>query len=368
MTFKDVENRDEYESRGLLRSDSLDDLKVYTYTRKVEYDKLWDEFTLNSRGHIFNICTGECVARPFSKFFNIGQRDCQPDLWQPCQVFEKMDGWLATLYRYNNQFRIATRGSFKSEGAILASKHLNKHHDLSGLPDETTLVFEIISPTTRIIVDYKGETKLILLAAFNRITGEEYNWDQVCQWADQFGFDIPKVYNGWNAFNAVIAAKTLNPINNEGFVLKFENGQRLKVKGDQYVALASCLKQLSPLSLWKNMFDSRVKEEFLTIFDEPWLTEAKKMAKILGEQYDKFWDFLHKIEYPRVYDFVLTTTEEWDQINVQEHRKRFAKATKESKTEHVPAMFLIYDDNDVANEHIDQYVMKHIRPKKRTIE
>ncbi len=354
MNLESVKVRDEYEQQGLIRTDTLNDLKIYTYTTKCEYAHAWDDVTLNSRGHIFNVKTGECIACPFSKFFNVGQRQVQPNLWNPCQVVEKLDGWLGILYRHAGNFRIATRGSFQSVGAVIGSAWLNMEFKdgvnrqklLKQLPEEVTLIFEIISPETKIIVDYNNATNLVLTAAFNRHTGEEYSWEQVCAWAEEFSLDLPKIYEGWSSFHAIELAKTLEPNIQEGFVLRFENGQRLKVKGKQYIELASVLKQLTPLSLWKTMQNGKVNDAFLTIFQEPWLSEARQITKNLESGYRRA-KALVEADYKTVRCNIENTHD----------RKEFANAVKRY-SKYPPAMFSLYDGRN-----IDRFIMKHIKPR-----
>src|SRR4030095_2830850 len=70
-----LRRREEYVVAGLLRTDRTDDgrLAIYTYTDQCVYENAWDEVTRNSRGHIFDLQTGECVAWAFPKFFNLGE-------------------------------------------------------------------------------------------------------------------------------------------------------------------------------------------------------------------------------------------------------------------------------------------------------
>src|SRR5262249_9714715 len=141
-----IRRREEYVKSGLMRGDHADDgrLAIYTYTDQCVYDSAWDEMTLNSRGHIFDVQTGECVAWPFPKFFNLGEnRQSQADgfAWdQPYEIYEKMDGWLGILYRHEGRFKVATRGSFHSTGAVWATNFI-RDLDFSCLPDAATLCF-----------------------------------------------------------------------------------------------------------------------------------------------------------------------------------------------------------------------------------
>src|SRR5262249_1153008 len=59
-----VRRREEYVANGLLRSDRTDDgrLAIYTYTDQCTFANAWDDVTRNSRGHIYDLQTGECVA------------------------------------------------------------------------------------------------------------------------------------------------------------------------------------------------------------------------------------------------------------------------------------------------------------------
>ena len=48
------------------------DLWIYNYTKRCQYEKKWDEVTTMCRGLILNK-EGNIIARPFKKFFNIGE-------------------------------------------------------------------------------------------------------------------------------------------------------------------------------------------------------------------------------------------------------------------------------------------------------
>ena len=58
------------------------------------FENAWDEVTRNSRGHVFNLQTGECVAWPFPKFFNLGEnQESLPEKFpwdQPYEIMEKL--------------------------------------------------------------------------------------------------------------------------------------------------------------------------------------------------------------------------------------------------------------------------------------
>ena len=256
-----IEQRDRLVQEGLLRCDDLTNLRVYSYTDRC---KTWNHFTLNSRGIIYDRKTGKVVAQPFPKFWNMNQRIETQERNLPWRdgfrIFKKDDGWLGILYRVDGQHKIATRGSFESPGAVWATEYLQKY-DLTGLPDEVTLLFEIICPITHIVVDYGDREDLVLLAAYNRHTGEEYDWAQVEEWSHKFGFTLVESYTqDWLGYCRG-QIKTVSGAELEGFVIRFNNGLRVKIKSEDYFRRSYLLHYLTPLAVWKMMVNGRVSEE-----------------------------------------------------------------------------------------------------------
>ena len=275
-----VKRREILMNAGLLRGDRTDDgaLAVYTYTDQCVFERAWDKITLESRGHVFNMATGECVARPFAKFFNLGE---QADItyeklpWdKPYEVFEKVDGWLGVLYRHQGKFCVSSRGSFHSEGAQWASGFIQTK-DMSFLPDEVTLVFEIITPEQKIILDYKGEKTLYVLAAFNRHTGDEYSRQQVEEWAKLAGLPVVPKHDSLTIDDCMKIAKEME--GREGFVIRFADGRRVKVKTDWYCHIAKIMANMTPIALWECMKDGKVPDERMR--------EIPEELRALAEQY-----------------------------------------------------------------------------------
>ena len=124
-------------------------LTIWNYTDKVQFEGLWDETTLMTRGLVTDN-DGNIVARPFKKFFNLDEGKYTPT--EEFDVFEKMDGSLGILFNYDNQWVLATRGSFTSDQAIRGMEILKKYKYERLIPGYTYL-FEIIYPENRIVVD-----------------------------------------------------------------------------------------------------------------------------------------------------------------------------------------------------------------------
>src|ERR1700683_5287554 len=155
-------------------------LVIYNYGQKAQFDGIWDDVTCKTRGLIVDQSTGEVVARPFQKFFNLGHCGRPETAMENLpaelpEITEKMDGSLGVLYRVGRMCAIATRGSFSSDQAGWASAWYTKHLGKAVWPEGWTPLFSIISPENRIVVKYKWEG-LSLLALVNIETGEEMRY------------------------------------------------------------------------------------------------------------------------------------------------------------------------------------------------
>jgi len=351
-----VADRDKLVEQKFLRYNDLGDLRIYTYTDRCVHEKHWNSTTLQSRGHIYNRITGERVARPFSKFFNMGERqDTMEDSlpwYDGYMSFEKKDGWLGTLYRYDGEYRIATRGAFCSLGAIWATEFLNKHHDLTGLSDDITLVFEIVSDTTKIIINYDTE-ELVLLAAFNRHTGEEYPWWKVKSIALTYGFPLPQAHPLDFGLGPIqLLTNSLNSADGrkiEGFVIRFENGSRVKIKAADYLRRARLLSNLTPLSIWKTMSHGKISDTYRKTVDPEYLPMINEIANKLEQQYREVRKSVDN-------DFCLVKNDSVD-------RKDFASRMHLAKN-HNKVMFACLDNKESIIEH---YIMSLIRPHQNVI-
>jgi RNA ligase len=133
----------EREAQGFItcRSHPTSELLIWNYTVKCQYERAWDEVTMQARG-LITLPNGEIIAKPFKKFLNLDEH--QGDLpLEPFEVYEKYDGSLGIVFFYDGTWQIATRGSFESEQAKEGKKILDTL-DTSVLDKEYTYLFEII--------------------------------------------------------------------------------------------------------------------------------------------------------------------------------------------------------------------------------
>lgn len=208
-------------------------LVLFNYTQACQYMGRWNWFELNSRGLILDATTGEIVARPFRKFFNYGEHMPMPGTHM-VEITEKLDGSLGILYFHRDAWRIATRGSFTSEQAQWATDWLYRHLTRPLiLPEGFTLLFEIIYPANRIVVNYGDFEGLALIGARHRQFGHEMYAAELDVLAGELGVMRPKTFTFSRVEDILDAAAQLSA-NEEGWVIRYSDNERYKVKGDAY--------------------------------------------------------------------------------------------------------------------------------------
>lgn len=237
-------------TQGLVyRHKSGGHLLGYCYSDKCVYEKLWNDVTLMARGIILDINKKEVVATPFPKFFNIGEKiDSIPNL--PFQTYEKLDGSLIIIFFYNNQWQCATKGSFNSDQAIWAQTWLDEQ-ELFYLEEGTTYLAEAIYTQNKIVIKYPYEG-LVLLGAYDK-AGYELSYEKLLEMGKWLNWKVAQIYNYESISELLALTKTL-PSTQEGFVLHFSDGSRLKVKGDEYCRIHKMVSHVTPLAIWETMF------------------------------------------------------------------------------------------------------------------
>ena len=253
-------------------------LTILTYTPKAKFERKWTRELLLARGLVVDD-EGNVVGRPLSKFFN--DFEIQGNLPNgPIEVFEKMDGSLIVMFFYNGEPIFSTKGNFSSEQAQKAKEIFERKYKHLKLDQEFTYCFEVIYPENKIIVDYKEEEDLFLLAKIHTKTGKEES-------IDESGFKTAKLFAKMENIDKLKELKSLDKENEEGFVVKFSNGFRVKLKFETYFKLHNALNGYSDSQIWDFLSKGadipcqhlsedgrkevqKAKEEFLSKF------EAKK--------------------------------------------------------------------------------------------
>lgn len=319
------------------------DIWILNYSPKAQVERIWDEYTMACRGMVID-GDGNILARPFKKFKNIEEYDMSEiDFDQNFEAFEKMDGSLIILFYYSayKEWIVASRGSFISDQANEARKMLS-NYVFNYLNKNCTYLFEILYVENRIVVDY-GETRdLVLLTRIETKTGFELSYDDLLKKYRDYFTIVKKIKV--SSLNELLELRKKNDKNREGFVVRFENGFRIKLKFEEYVRLHAILTNVSNLTVWEYLmygydFDElmdRVPDEFYN-----WLNKTVLKLQIHYNEIERksFKQFI------RIYH-----------INGIVDRKKFAEEAKKFKYPHI--LFKLYDKN----ENYDEIIWKSIRP------
>lgn len=221
-------------------------LSIFNYTEKAAYEHVWNLVTTTCRGLITNRDTGDVVARPFGKFFNYGERlAAELDLAAPVVVSDKADGSLGVLYSVPSGWAVATRGSFTSDQARHATALFNERYADWQPPEGVTVLFEIVYPDNRIVLDYDGMDDLILLGAIDTDTGGTAHPLLTADWPGPRVEVFP-----YSSLAEALAAES-RP-NAEGLVVRFvDTDQRVKLKQADYVAMHRIVTGFTARRLWE---------------------------------------------------------------------------------------------------------------------
>jgi RNA ligase len=332
---------EDYYIRGLVTRQNHPELPltIWNYTEKVQYESLWDEVTLATRGLVTD-GSGRVVARPFKKFFNLEEKKHTPT--QEFQVFEKMDGSLGIVFLWEGKAVYATRGSFVSEQAIWMADWGNKYNFSEILVDGYTYLFEIIYPENMIVVNYGGESRLVLLGAIKTDTGEEISWDELSTFE---GWDLVERYDGISDYNLL---KGMVESNREGFVVRFSNGNRVKIKGEEYLRLHRIMTNLSTTAIWEVLSGGGDILSTLTDIPDEFYDKIHQYSNKLVDKYNKIED-----EYIWIFK-ILSKSDDF------EIRARFAELAKKHK--YPTILFRMYDNKDYSD-----VIWKIIRPEFRKL-
>jgi hypothetical protein len=222
------------------------DLFIYNYTPVAAWAREWTREQRVCRGLIVD-GAGYVQARPFEKFFNIGELPETELAVLPTDdamfACEKCDGSLGVVFWNDGRPEVATRGSFTSPMAIWATEWINTpgNIDLDHLRewDTYTLLVEIISPVSRIVIDYKGDYGLRLLAARGINTGHELYPTSIKTLAEMLGLRPASVKHIKSLDELFSQVETATGI--EGWVVTFPNASggmlRVKIKTKEYYDL-----------------------------------------------------------------------------------------------------------------------------------
>ena len=324
-------------------------LTIWNYSRTTQFEGYWDEVTIMCRGLVTDDETGEIVARPFKKFWNIEEKKHTPT--KDFYVLEKMDGSLGITFNYKGEWIFASRGSFISDqclkGIEIMNRDINEH---MGQPLNIgyTYMFEIIYPENRIVVDYGTTEDLVMLGAIQTETGEEVPLPML-EMAHGQCWNIVPIYP---MFTDISKLKSSVKDDAEGFVVVFSNGDKMKVKGEEYFRLHKIMTEVSTTVVWGVLSNGDSYEDLLIDVPDEFDKKIKEYIKELRESYE-----IHRYEFVSRFGMYLEF-HDWELPSKREYSEWVIQFPKREQ----PVFWRMYDDRDYS-----EIIWRMIKPKFRKL-
>jgi len=231
-------------------------------------------FIKDKEGNIELFCTN------FEKFFNYEENPFTDKLLvsklTPISITEKVDGSLITVGMLpDGEILAKTKSTIESEQSKRATEIINNSKEFKDfctywINQGYTPLMEYVAPTNQIVLFYPEE-KLVLLALRNMFTGEYHSVHDLggCP------FEIVKEYN----ISLEDVAKLQETASGrEGFVIVFDNGQRIYLLLDVYVRKHRVKDSISNKKHLSELILSNGLDDVLPLFKED-----KDLLKYLEE-------------------------------------------------------------------------------------
>ena len=255
--------------QGLLSVRTDGDVELFCYTKECFFGKdTWNDITKSHRGQMYY--NGIPVNKPFKKIFNVGEVEetsletvMNRMASEPYKILHKSNGhlFIVSCYKVAGDWVIkySTKGSLPNEWNDLLNADIKIWKDwfeekliniLSvTVSDAITLMFEAIVEHDKhtlfdLEVDRYGSNIFVLLGG-NSID-EDGMWHEISMYrlkwmAEELNLPCVQVYSDLQGS----PTDWLDHKNTEGYVIWFENGDRVKVKTKEYW-LARTKKDLTP--------------------------------------------------------------------------------------------------------------------------
>jgi RNA ligase len=203
-----------------------------------------DAIRRECRGMLFHK-DGTIMSRRLHKFFNIGERDetqfAAINFSLSHVILEKLDGSMVTGVFTDGGLRLGTKMgitevSMQAEEFIATRPQYEQFIRWADQSCGYTLIFEWCSRKQRIVVDYP-EDRLVLIAARETESGKYASLQWLQEYGDMFEVEVVKTYQGSAVSMQHLMDETKDAEGIEGYIIRFNDGHMLKVKGEWYLRI-----------------------------------------------------------------------------------------------------------------------------------
>jgi len=304
---------------------------------------------------------GRIMSRRLHKFFNVNERDETAahtiDLSKPHVILEKLDGSMITPVITDAGIRWGTKMGI-TEVSMQAELFVAGNPQYSMFAQDMwiqglTPIFEWCSRKQRIVVDYPQD-RLVLIAIRDNVTGAYKSYDRMMTYAESYNMDLVKAYDGTTANMEHLISETRAMEDAEGWIIRFDDGQMLKVKGDWYVRIHKTKDNL----LWeKNVVELLINEKMDDV--KPYMLDDD-IRRVEAFETD-FWIGINESvnKYERYFQTVLSSG-----LDRKEFAVKWKPTIERNDPFGVPFVFSRFDGKDPRQLVID-HVRKHTSTQTR---
>lgn len=254
------------------------------------YENGWSNELKLCRGLVFSFEREvKLVSRGFEKFFNANeQKENQSNSLSnrykgKFNAYEKIDGHMIEFFENENELCATTRGKFNTPSAqealsLIKRKEWNqcktflkKAHGI----DLMTIVAELVTPSSKVLVDYDNREEVYILAAYDSLGSKiSYNlMKNICSFISNS--NLPKVRT-FTVKKMIKEIRRRDVDNHEGWVMDLD-GTLLKFKYNNYIGMMVNSK-MSYRYLMQTIMNKTTKKMIGTL-DQESFTNAELLLK-----------------------------------------------------------------------------------------
>ncbi len=285
---------------------------LFHYGVRIQTQRLWNDLTLQLRGVMLDVKNDFSIHfQAFEKFFNLWEVWIEQTKIENIpknisfDAVDKLDWSMWLLFKDRDwQYKITTKWSFYSQEWILWTNILYLKYkqvitSRTAIIDKYFLMFEIITPENKIVLDYGYTNDIFLIWARDKKTFKLLNQNQLNDLALQLWFKRPEIYAENYKDLKTFIEKVYNSkdkfMNKEGSVLYFSNWLIVKVKTKQYVELHKQAdwfgyKKVIKLIIekWIEKYTEDIAEEFIEDAEDIKIRALSIVEIIIKDAFERF--------------------------------------------------------------------------------
>lgn len=305
-----------------LKKSKKDNYIMFHYWPVIQHNMIWNKLTRQLRWIVLDIKNNfGIVAYPFDKFFNLNEywiEEVQLDKIPKNEEFvltDKLDWslWILFFNKKKDRYEITTKWSFYSNEwrewtDILYNKYKSSIEKNKEEIDKYFLMFEIISPKNKIVLEYNWIRDIFLIWARNKETLELLSQEELNKLGKTLWFKRPEVYNKKYNNISEVAEDMAKIKGKEGVVVYFKGWLILKIKTEQYIALHKIVSNFWPKTILEWFLEWRTLEEINTLHNIP--EEFEKEGEYYYNVFKKYFNSLFKQDFKQFKWYIKKIEEE----------------------------------------------------------